>query len=102
MYTSWGAIGFGLAVLTTTASAVQLASFTPRVEITQPNCQAAYTTNISGCTPNDFSPSAICSSACVQGLVKIGEVVKRVCRDVDVGETSIIGVFQNDLGLAAL
>lgn len=95
----------GFAILTTaaTTSAVQLANFQP-IRIENAQCRAAYTTNIEGCQSSDFDPKATakCSEACVAGLKKIGEVVKRVCRDVDVGETSIIGVFQNGIGVAAL
>ncbi|KAH7068178.1 hypothetical protein BKA63DRAFT_108030 [Paraphoma chrysanthemicola] len=101
MHTSLRAAVAGLAIIST-ASAVQLASFAPRIEISNAQCRAAYTTNIDGCQATDFASGAKCSSACVQGLVKIGEVVNRVCKDVDVGETSIIGVFQNGIGIQAL
>ena len=92
-----------LTLLTTTTSAVQLANF-QSLTISNAQCRAAYTTNIDGCTASDFDPPATakCSEACVKGLQKIGEVVKRVCKDVDLGETSIIGVFQNDIGVRAV
>ncbi|OAL48909.1 hypothetical protein IQ07DRAFT_600776 [Pyrenochaeta sp. DS3sAY3a] len=92
----------GLAVLAGTASAVSLSSFTPRIDILPSACAAVYNAKIDGCVASDFNPGATCTSACVQGLVKIGEAVLRSCANVDVGETSIIGVFQNDLGIQAL
>ncbi|KAF2028804.1 hypothetical protein EK21DRAFT_23998, partial [Setomelanomma holmii] len=101
MHTSLRATVVGLAILNT-ASAVQLASFAPRIEISNAQCRTAYTTTIEGCQASDFAANAICSSACVQGLIKIGNVVNSACKDVDVGETSIIGVFQNGIGIQAL
>lgn len=94
----------GLAMLSaaSTVSAVSLASFTPRINNLPPTCQSVYTTTIEGCRAEDFGSSNRCSSACVQGLAKITESVLRGCADVDVGETSIIGVFQNGLGIQAL
>lgn len=106
MHASLRAIAFGFAVLSTgtrAANTVSLSSFTPRINnINDSQCQAVYTKIIEGCTPNDFVPNTRCSSECVKGLFAIGEQVKSECSNVDVGETSIIGVFQNDLGIRAL
>lgn len=97
-------LALGLALLIGGTSAqVSLSSFTPRVDIQNSvQCRAAYTTTIKGCQASDFTPPNRCSSACVQGLQDIGEVIKRVCANVDVGETSIIGVFQFGIGIASL
>ncbi|CAO2651915.1 Nn.00g001980.m01.CDS01 [Neocucurbitaria sp. VM-36] len=102
-YPSLRTIIFGLAVLTgTTSATVSLASFIPRIDNLPIQCSNVYNSRIEGCTAEDFNPTATCSSACVQGLVKITEAVNSGCSNVDVGETSIIGVFQNGLGIQAL
>lgn len=93
---------FGLTALTGTTSAVSLASFTPRVNNLPSSCAIVYNTKIDGCQAEDFQPNAVCSRACVLGLLDITDAVQSGCADVDVGETSIIGVFQNSLGLASL
>jgi hypothetical protein len=104
MHTTMRSIVLGLAIfITGTSATVSLSSFVPRVDIqNNVQCRAAYTTTIKGCQASDFSPPARCSSACVQGLQDIGELIKKVCKDVDVGETSIIGVFQFGIGIASL
>lgn len=104
MHATMRSLALGLALLIGGASAqVSLSSFTPRVDIQNSvQCRAAYTTTIKGCQASDFTPPNRCSSACVQGLQDIGEVIKRVCANVDVGETSIIGVFQFGIGIASL
>ncbi|ORY14397.1 hypothetical protein BCR34DRAFT_585794 [Clohesyomyces aquaticus] len=85
------------------ASSVSLANFTPRIENLPAVCQAAYTRPIAGCTAGDFSGNnAKCSSACVQGLVDIQKLVTTNCGDVDVPETSIIGVFLLGTGIPIL
>jgi hypothetical protein len=104
MHTTMRSIVLGLAIfITGTSATVSLSSFIPRVDIqNNVQCRAAYTTTIKGCQASDFSPPARCSATCVQGLQDIGEVIKKVCKDVDVGETSIIGVFQFGIGIASL
>ncbi|KAH7385955.1 hypothetical protein BKA66DRAFT_400666, partial [Pyrenochaeta sp. MPI-SDFR-AT-0127] len=84
------------------SAAVSLASFIPRIDILSSQCSTVYNAQIGGCVADDFKPAATCSAACVQGLVKIEEAVKKNCADIDVGETSIIGVFQNGIGIQAL
>lgn len=102
-YPSLRAVIFGLAALASTTSAtVSLASFIPRIDTLPSQCASVYNSKIDGCTAEDFKKSATCSSACVQGLVKITEAVNRSCKDVDVGETSIIGVFQSGFGIQSL
>jgi hypothetical protein len=86
----------------TAATDISLSSFTPRIDNLPSACRAVYTTAIDGCVASDFAGGATCSVQCLAGLVRIGVSVKTGCRDVDVGETSIIGVFQNGLGVAAL
>ncbi|KAF3048486.1 hypothetical protein E8E11_009517 [Didymella keratinophila] len=86
----------------TAATDISLSSFTPRIDNLPSACRAVYTTPIDGCAASDFAAGATCSAQCLAGLVRIGVSVKTGCRDVDVGETSIIGVFQNGLGVAAL
>ncbi|KAI8942989.1 hypothetical protein NX059_001027 [Plenodomus lindquistii] len=97
----------GLAVLASTASAtISLSNFTPRIDRLPSQCAAVYNSKIEGCVATDFSSSdgstPVCSAACVQGLVKIQDAVSKSCADADVSEVSIIGVFQNGLGLRAL
>jgi hypothetical protein len=104
MHITLRSIALSFAILVTGASAtVSLSSFTPRVDfIENARCQAAYTSTIKGCVASDFQSPNRCSSACVQGLVDIGALIQRVCVGVDVGETSIIGVFQFGIGIASL
>jgi hypothetical protein len=106
MHTSLRTLALSFALLTSTtlaANTVSLASFTPRINnINNAQCQSVYTATIAACTPSDFLPNTRCSAECVKGLFAVGELVKSSCKDVDVGETSIIGVFQNDLGIRAL
>lgn len=93
----------GLTVFASTVSAtVSLASFVPRIDNLLTQCATVYNYKIDGCVASDFSITSRCSATCVQGLVKITDAVLKSCADVDVGETSIIGVFQNGLGIQAL
>lgn len=91
-----------LFLLATTAHAVSLASFTPRIDQLPTQCNTAYRTTISGCVGDEFSAGATCSAACIQGLEEVGKLVVQACKDVDVGETSIIGLFQIGSGVRAL
>ncbi|KAI1537263.1 hypothetical protein PtrCC142_005196, partial [Pyrenophora tritici-repentis] len=86
----------------TEAATVSLASFIPRIDNLPTACNTVYRTDISGCTADDFKPGATCTDACVQGLSKIGASVSDKCAGVDAGELSIIGVFQNGLGIQSL
>lgn len=85
-----------------TGGQISLSNFTPRIDNLPSQCKTVYNTKIDACASSDFSLGATCSSGCLAGLTKIAAAVKSSCADVDVGETSIIGVFQNDLGIAAL
>lgn len=93
---------FGLTALAGTSSAVSLASFIPRVDSLPSRCAAVYNKAIDGCGAQDFVPQTVCSKSCVQGLLKITNLVQSDCANVDAGETSIIGVFQAGLGLGSL
>lgn len=94
-----GLIAMGV---TSAASAISLSNFTPRIENLPSQCQSAYTTQIEGCVAGDFAVNARCSANCVSGLVKISQLVGRQCANVDVPETSIIGVFLLGQGIPAL
>lgn len=85
-----------------TGGTISLSNFTPRIDKLPAQCKTVYDTKIDACVSSDFNLGATCSSGCLAGLAKIGAAVKTGCSGVDVGETSIIGVFQNDLGVAAL
>lgn len=85
-----------------TGGEISLSNFTPRIDNLPAQCKTVYNTKIDACVSSDFSVGATCSSGCLAGLGKIGAAVKTACTGVDVGETSIIGVFQNNLGIAAL
>lgn len=87
---------------TSSATTVSLASFIPRIDNLPKSCNAVYTSSISGCVADDFKSGATCSAACVRGLSAIAESVKDKCANVDAGELSIIGVFQNGLGIQSL
>ncbi|KAJ4987656.1 hypothetical protein SVAN01_06823 [Stagonosporopsis vannaccii] len=95
-----GFLFVGLAAAT--GGEISLSNFTPRIDNLPAQCKTVYNTKIDACVSSDFSVGATCSSGCLAGLAKIGAAVKTGCTGVDVGETSIIGVFQNDLGIAAL
>lgn len=92
----------GLIALAGSTSAVQLASFIPRIDRLSASCSIVYNAQIDGCVPDDFKPGATCSAACVRGLSRLTDGVKRACAGDDPGETSIIGVFQAGLGIGAL
>lgn len=94
--------GILFASLAAATGDISLSNFTPRIDNLPTQCKTVYNTKIDACVSSDFALGATCSSACLAGLAKIGAAVKTGCAGVDVGETSIIGVFQNDLGIAAL
>ncbi|KAF2185864.1 hypothetical protein K469DRAFT_575393 [Zopfia rhizophila CBS 207.26] len=91
-----------LSGVTSSASAISLANFTPRIENLPAQCQAVYTRQIAGCQAGDFSANARCSKPCIDGLVAIQQAVSTGCGNVDVPETSIIGVFLLGVGIPAL
>lgn len=83
--------------VTTDIEAVSLSKFVPRIENLPQSCQVAYNTSIQGCTRSDFPQErneAInnCSNDCVQGLIKIVQLVNSQCSTVRVPADSIIGV----------
>ncbi|KAF2451811.1 hypothetical protein P171DRAFT_478835 [Karstenula rhodostoma CBS 690.94] len=83
--------------VTTDIEAVSLSKFVPRIENLPQSCQVAYNTSIQGCTRADFPKErneAInnCSNDCVQGLIKIVQLVNQQCSTVRVPADSIIGV----------
>ncbi|KAF2628480.1 hypothetical protein BU25DRAFT_430790 [Macroventuria anomochaeta] len=96
----YGVLFVGL--VAATGGDISLSNFTPRIDNLPTKCKTVYDTKIDSCVSSDFNPGATCSSGCLAGLAKIGAAVTTGCAGVDVGETSIIGVFQNDLGTAAL
>ncbi|EUC51105.1 hypothetical protein COCMIDRAFT_80083 [Bipolaris oryzae ATCC 44560] len=91
-----------LCASTVLAQTVSLSAFIPRIDNLPSACNTVYYSAISGCVPGDFQPGATCSAACVRGLNQITDSVKKRCANVDVGELSLIGVFQNGLGIASL
>lgn len=96
----YGILFVGLAAAT--GGDISLSNFTPRIDNLPTQCKTVYNTKIDACASSDFATGATCSSDCLAGLAKIGAAVKLGCSGVDVGETSIIGVFQNDIGIDAL
>jgi hypothetical protein len=90
-----------MGIVAATGGDIALSSFTPRIDNLPSQCKSVYNSKIDGCTPSDFAGNP-CSQSCLRGLAQIGDAVKKSCSSVDVGETSIIGVFQNDIGIAAL
>lgn len=85
-----------------TGSEISLSNFTPRIDNLPTRCKVVYNTKVEACVSSDFKVGATCSTGCLAGLAKIGAAVKTECDGVDTGETSIIGVFQNDFGINAL
>ncbi|KAJ4351650.1 uncharacterized protein N0V89_006993 [Didymosphaeria variabile] len=83
--------------LTTDIESVSLSKFVPRIEGLSQTCQVAYNTSIQGCTRADFPKNRDdsinnCSNDCVQGLIKIVQLVDQQCSTVVVPADSIIGV----------
>lgn len=91
-----------VSLVAATGGEISLSNFTPRIDNLPAQCKTVYNTKIDSCVSSDFNIGATCSSGCLAGLAKIAAAVKSGCTGVDVGETSIIGVFQNDIGIAAL
>jgi hypothetical protein len=98
----WATIALALLASTTSATTVSLASFIPRIDNLPSACGKVYNTVIAGCVASDFSKGTTCSAACVRGLNAIAQEVQSECANVDAGEISIIGVFQNGLGIQSL
>lgn len=98
-YTASALVAAGL---TTVAQGVSLSDFTPRIDNLPSQCQSVYVQTITGCQAGDFSQGTRCSSLCIDGLISISQAVTRQCRNVDVPETSIIGVFLLGQGIPAL
>ncbi|OCK85659.1 hypothetical protein K432DRAFT_400047 [Lepidopterella palustris CBS 459.81] len=96
------AIALLLSLWATSASAISLSNFTPRVENLPSACEAVYDQTIAGCQASDFATNAQCSKACINGLVAISQAVQSQCKDADVAETSIIGVFLQGQGIPSL
>lgn len=89
----------GIAIATDTET-VSLANFIPVVENLPARCQAAYTKQIDGCQAGDFlGDDASCSEACVNGLVEITHAIADACADVDVPDSSVVGVFLAGYGI---
>ncbi|UPX17438.1 uncharacterized protein EKO05_0007792 [Ascochyta rabiei] len=102
---SLGAAMYGIFFAGLVAAAggeISLSNFTPRIDNLPTPCKTVYNTKIDACVSSDFVVGAKCSSGCLAGLTKIGAAVQTGCAGVDVGETSIIGVFQNNIGIDAL
>jgi len=104
MHTSLRTIAFGVALLISgTSATVSLSSFTPRInDIGNTQCEATYNTLIKGCQATDFGVNVVCSAACIRGLEGITQQVQRSCSGVRVDQSSIIGVFQNGIGIRSL
>lgn len=88
--------------VTSATQSISLSNFTPRIENLPASCQSAYTSPIEGCQASDFTTADRCSAQCVQGLIKISNLVAQQCGNVDVPETSIIGVFLLGKGVPSL
>ncbi|KAF2262981.1 hypothetical protein CC78DRAFT_293548 [Lojkania enalia] len=94
-----------VAIGVSATNSVSLSNFTPRIENLPSECQTVYNRPIQGCTAEDFTSSdrsELCSTDCVVGLVEIAKDVQQACSNVDVPETSIIGVFLLGFGVEAL
>ena len=83
--------------LTTNVESVSLSKFVPRIDFLPQTCEVAYNTPIQGCTRADFPKDRNesinnCSDDCVQGLIKIVQLVNQQCSTVKVPADSIIGV----------
>ncbi|KAE9977970.1 hypothetical protein EG328_001763 [Venturia inaequalis] len=83
----------GLLSLSGQASAVALSDFTPKATNLPAQCNTIYTQEIPGCTFDDFQ-KAVCSKACLEGLVEMNALVSNNCQAADVAETSIVGLFK--------
>jgi hypothetical protein len=83
-------------------NAISLSDFAPKSTNLPATCNAAYTSTILGCTTKDFAAGNQCSVACLNGLVAINAIIQTSCKDVDAGETSMIGLFLEGRGIQVL
>ncbi|TID18496.1 hypothetical protein E6O75_ATG06572 [Venturia nashicola] len=83
----------GLLSFSAQASAVALSDFTPKATNLPAQCNTVYSEAIPGCTFDDFQ-KAVCSKACLAGLVEVNALVANNCQAADVAETSIVGLFK--------
>ncbi|KAG6004372.1 hypothetical protein E4U21_001135 [Claviceps maximensis] len=65
-------------------------------------CIFAYNTPMQGCVVGDFGKSAICSSACLQGVVRIQSSIQESCAMVRTGARSLLDEAQNGHLVAAI
>ncbi|KAF2397814.1 hypothetical protein EJ06DRAFT_139791 [Trichodelitschia bisporula] len=90
-----------LTILPTT-HAVALSDFSPSISTLTGSCSTAYCTPIPGCTARDFAGGSSCSASCLSGLVQINALIASSCAGIDVGETSIVGLFKLGKGIQVL
>jgi len=84
------------------SQSVSISDFIPRLLGLPSQCEAAYTAAIPGCTINDFLPPNICSTSCLNGLVRVNGQVTTACQDVKVNSSSLLGLFLLGKGIQAL
>lgn len=83
------------------ASAVTLNDFTPRLNDLTGTCQTIYTSDIDGCTGQDFQ-SGECSSSCVSTLLSLGTAIRKSCQGQHDDGSNIIAAFIKGQGAQSL
>ncbi|KAI1457120.1 hypothetical protein F4805DRAFT_201478 [Annulohypoxylon moriforme] len=82
-----------LLTITSTSSALNLSQFQVITSNQIPkSCIKAYSSDIEGCTRNDFTDGRQCSSSCVQGLEQVQDVIDKACQDLNVSAKSLLGI----------
>ena len=84
-----------LLALPTLSNAVSISDMTPRATGLSPMCEAVYTTQIYGCTPQDFQTQQ-CSSSCINALYGISQAISHAC--VGVTGQNLVTAFLAGVG----
>lgn len=86
-----------LLALPTLIDAVSLSDMTPRAEGLPPMCNAVYTSQIWGCSPDDFQ-SQDCSSSCVNALYGLDMAIKHACANQGIEGQNLVVAFLAGVG----
>ena len=83
------------------ASVIQLSQF-QEIKGFSTTCTNAYNSPVPGCTLSDFSGNNPCSVTCFSGLQSISKLINTACQGVSADPTTLIGLFFQGKGVAAL
>jgi hypothetical protein len=86
-----------LLALPTLSNAVSLSDMTPRATGLPPMCEAVYTSQIYGCSAQDFQTNQ-CSSSCVNALYGIAQAISHACAGQGVTGQNLVVAFLAGVG----